>query len=304
MLIRHLSFFVELARERHFAKAASACNVTQPTLSAAIQKLEHELGVHLVIRDHRFIGLTKEGHKLLIWARQILSDYDSLKDDLSSTRSGLTGILRLGVIPATMPAISFITARFCAAHPAVKIDIRSATSRQIQQGLHDFDLDAGMTYLANEPLENVRKIRLYDERYVLVVPRKHPLARQRSVSWKKALRERLCLLSEDMQNRRILNRLAAAEGLEINPHVVSNSFLALLSHLRQGEWVSIMPHTFAYVVAAVPDLVAIDLVEPVHTQAIGLVLSDRDPLSPMANALYACFKKQSLMLEPIFGRSL
>ena len=301
MLIRHLSFFITLARERHFARAAAACHVTQPTLSAAIRKLEEELDVRLVIRDHRFIGLTEEGEKVLTWGRQILADYDSLREDLSGDRRGLTGTLRLGVIPATMPAVSFVTARFSATHPAVTVDIKSMSSSSIQAGLDAFELDGGMTYLDNEPLENIQKIKLYEERYVLVVPKDHQLARHRTATWKAALKERLCLLSEDMQNRRILNKLAESAGLEIHPHVVSNSFLALFSHLQQGEWASVMPHTFAYLVAAVPGLAAIDLVDPVHTQPVGLVLSDRDPLSPLASALLACFKQQAMALEPVFG---
>lgn len=301
MLIRHLSFFLALARERHFGRAADVCNITQPTLSAAIRKLEEELEVRLVVRDHRFVGLTGEGEKLLAWGRQILSDYDSLRDDLAGLGRGLTGTLRLGVIPATMPAVSFVTARFCAAHPAATVEIRSMTSRAIQRALDAFELDGGMTYLENEPLENVRKIPLYQERYVFMVRRGHPLAGRRTVTWQEAAAERLCLLSEDMQNRRILNKLAASIGIAITPQVVSNSFLGIFSHLRHGEWASIVPHTFAYVFAGIPDLVAIDLVEPVHSQAIGLVLSDREPLSPMAGALLASFKDVDLERE--FGSS-
>ena len=63
MLVRHLSYFVTLAREKHFAKAAEACNVAQPTLSAAIRKLEDDLDARLVVRSHRFVGLTTEGEK-------------------------------------------------------------------------------------------------------------------------------------------------------------------------------------------------------------------------------------------------
>ena len=58
MLVRHLSYFVTLARERHFARAAELCHVAQPTLSAAIRTLEEDLGVRLVRRNHRFVGLT------------------------------------------------------------------------------------------------------------------------------------------------------------------------------------------------------------------------------------------------------
>ncbi len=297
MQVRHLSYFVTLARERHFARAAEACNVAQPTLSAAIRTLEADLDVRLVIRNHRFVGLTPEGEKLLAWGRQILTDYTGLRDDLTGLRRGLKGVLRLGVIPAAMPAISFLTARFSAAHPAAKVEIQSLTSRAIQRALNAFEIDGGVTYLDNEPLENVRGTPLYRERYVFVVSRSHRLAGCSTIAWAEAAGERLCLLSEDMQNRRILDKLAASIGVAIKPMVVSNSFLGVCSHLRHGEWSGIVPHNFFYVFGAAPYLMAIDLVDPVHTQSVGLVLSDRDPPSPMAAALLAVVRDFDLEAE-------
>jgi DNA-binding transcriptional LysR family regulator len=297
MMVRHLSYFVALARERHFARAAAACNVAQPTLSAAIRKLEEDFGARLVIRGHRFAGLTPEGERVLAWGRQILSDYSSLREDLSTLRRGLVGTLRLGVIPAAMPSVSFLTARFCAEHPAADVEIHSLNSRAIQQGLDAFELDGGVTYLENEPLEHVRRVPLYREHYVFMTQRGHPFAERRTLTWKEALTQRLCLLSDDMQNRRIINNLAASIGLEITAHVVSNSFLGICSHLRHGDWSSIVPHTFSYVFGGIPDLVQIDLVEPVHDQAIGLVLSNREPSSPMASALLASVLEADLHFD-------
>jgi len=285
VLIRHLSYFIALAREQHFARAAEACNITQPTLTAAIQKLEEDLGVRLVIRDHRFVRLTEEGEKLLVWGRQILVDYGSLKDDLAGLRRGLVGTLHLGVIPAAMSVVSFLTARFTAAHPAAQVEIRSMTSRAIERALEAFEMDAGVTYLENEPLQNVRKVPLYRERYVLVVGRGHPAIAQGTITWKEAAAQRLCLLSEDMQNRRIINNVAASIGVQLKPDVVSNSYLAVLSHVRHGEWASIMPHTYARLFFRGAELVSLDIVEPAHMQSVGLVLSDREPLSPMSGAL-------------------
>jgi DNA-binding transcriptional LysR family regulator len=285
MLIRHLSYFIALAREQHFARAAQASNITQPTLTAAIKKLEEDLGVRLVVRDRRFVRLTDEGQKLLLWGRQILVDYDSLKDELGGLRRGLTGTLHLGVIPAAMAAVPLLTAKFAAAHPAAHVELRSMTSRAIERGLEAFEIDAGVTYLDNEPLQNVRKVPLYRERYVFVARRGHPSAADATITWKQAASERLCLLSEDMQNRRIINKVAASIGVTIKADVVSNSFLAILSHVRHGEWASIVPHTFARQFFSAGDLVAVDIIEPIHTQTIGLVLSDREPLSPMSGAL-------------------
>ena len=297
MLIRHLSYFVTLAREKHYARAASACNIAQPTLSAAIRKLEEDLQVHLVVRGHRFIGLTPDGEKVLQWGQRILVDYASLREGLSGSHRGLTGALRLGVIPAAMPAVAFLTAHFLASHPAVSVDIQSMTSRAIQQGIEAFEIDSGLTYLDNEPLENVRRVPLYRERYVFITRRDNQYAGSQTITWAEAVQQRLCLLSEDMQNRRIIDKIAASIGLQIEASVVTNSFVGVCSHLMQGEWSSIVPHTFPLVLGRSSDLVTIPLVEPFATQPIGLVISSRDPLSPIASALMAIALKDNFEQE-------
>src|SRR5262249_32909839 len=144
-----------------------------------------------------------------------------------------------------------------------------------------------VTYLENEPLENVRRLPLYSERYVLAVHRDHPLATRRAIPWKKAVREHLCLLTDDMQNRRIIDAVAASIGEKIEPVATANSFLVVLSHLLQGGWASIVPHTFFEMFADEDKLVPIRLIEPIHSQLVGLVMSDRDPSTPAARALRA-----------------
>jgi DNA-binding transcriptional LysR family regulator len=285
VLIRHLSFFITLAREKHFARTAELCHIAQPTLSLAIRKLEDYLGIPLVLRGHRFEGLTPEGERALIWARRILTDYESMCEEIASIRNGLSGVLRLGVVPAAMPAIALLTAPFSDAHPAVVIEIQSLGSRLIQRGLDAFELDGGVTYLENEPLEHVKSMPLYDERYVFVTQKDKPCACADAIAWTDAAKQKLCLLSDDMQNRRILDNLARSIGVTISPSIVCNSFLGVCSHLRCADYASIVPHTFFNVFGAAPDLVGLDLVAPTHTQAIGLVVADREPPSPLAAAL-------------------
>jgi DNA-binding transcriptional LysR family regulator len=284
VLIRHLAYFATLAREKHFARSAELCNITQPTLSLAIRKLEDYLGVPLVERGQRFVGLTPEGEKALIWARQILNDYESMRGEIASVKSGLTGALRLGAVPAAMPVIGFLTAPFAAAHPNVVIGIQSLTSRSIQRGLDAFELEGGVTYLESEPLENIRSVPLYDERYVFVTQKSPTLAGVNAIAWADAAKEKLCLLSSDMQNRRILDRLTQSLGITISPSIVCNSFLGVCSHLRCADYASIVPHTFFSVFGPASDLIGLDLIEPTHSQAIGLVVADRDPPSPLVAA--------------------
>ncbi|MFT4185348.1 MAG: LysR family transcriptional regulator substrate-binding protein [Rhizobium sp.] len=108
------------------------------------------------------------------------------------------------------------------------------------------------------------------------------------------------ILSDDMQNRRIMNGIAASVGLSIKPQVTSNSYLAVCAHILNGLWCSIVPHTFFYVFGQGSDLAAIELTSPHQTQAIGLVISDRSPQSPMTKALIRCLSGADFNQE--FGR--
>src|SRR5271163_3066865 len=156
MIVRYLEYLVALARERHFARAATACNVTQPTLSAGIKQLEEQLGVLIVERRQRFVGFTAEGERVLSWALRVLAGYSSLEQELSEMRAGLEGQIRLGAIPVSLPSIAMLTAAFTARHPRTRFQITSLTSVEIQRGLDEFTLDAGITYLDNEPLIGIR----------------------------------------------------------------------------------------------------------------------------------------------------
>ena len=158
MIIRHLQYLCALARERHFARAAAVCNVTQSTLSAGIKQLEESLGVLIVERGQRFIGLTEEGERVLAWAQRVLVDYGGLQQELSEMREGMVGQLRIGAIPVTLPIIPLLTSPFAQRHRGTDIVVISQTSIEIQRRLDEFILDAGVTYLDNEPLARVRRV--------------------------------------------------------------------------------------------------------------------------------------------------
>ena len=94
-----------LAKERHFARAAAACHVSQPTLSAAIQQLEAELGVPIVKRGQRFQGLTNEGRLVMEAAQRMVSERDRLRQLLRERHDGFSGTLRIGVLGSTVPLL-------------------------------------------------------------------------------------------------------------------------------------------------------------------------------------------------------
>ena len=285
MFVRQMHYLVALSREKHFGRAAQACNVTQPTLSAGIRKLEEELGLPIVVRGHRFLGFTTQGERVLAWARQIAADYESLRQERAETGARLSGTLRLGAIPAATAAAPALLAPFRDRFPEVKVQMLTLSSAAIQRGLDELDLDAGITYLENEPLNRVRRVPLYVERYVFVTRAGETLARRRSLRWKEAARQPLCLLTPDMQNRRIIDHVMTQAGLAAQPAIETNSFMGVWSFVRRGPWTSIVPEASFRGLGDAGDLVAVPLVDPVHVQRGGLVLTERDPLSPVAGAL-------------------
>jgi DNA-binding transcriptional LysR family regulator len=300
MNLRHLHYFVALAREKNHARAAKACNVTQPTLSEAVRQLEQELAVPLIDRNGpRFQGLTGEGGRVLIWAQRILADEEALTQELAEMRSGLSGVLRFGIIPAAMPVAPLITNPFCKAHPLVTLKVVEHTSIEIQRGLEEGTLEAGMTYLDNEPLRHVRTLPIYRERYMLLTPVGGPFDGLTSVSWRDAAGLPLCLLTRDMQNRRIIDRLFA-EGGAGRPRVAieTNSVLALIAHVGSGQWSSVIPQTYLSLLGrrtgALQGFTTVPLVEPEASQTVGLLFQERDPLPPLARGLLKSARENDL----------
>jgi DNA-binding transcriptional LysR family regulator len=285
MIVRYLEYIVALARERHFARAAAACNVTQPTLSAGIKQLEESLHVLIVERRQRFVGFTPEGERVLAWAQRVLADYGGLTQELSELREGLEGQIHIGAIPVSLPALALLTAPFSAVHSRTRYQVISQTSVEIQRGLDDFTIDVGITYLDNEPLSRVRAVPLYRERYVLVTRKSSGIADSPSISWAKAATLPLCLLTPAMQNRRILDAQFLAAGATANAVIETNSLVTLWSHIRYGHWSTIVPQTFLLLLEQQGELISMPLVEPEAVHSIGLVASDREPLAPLPRAL-------------------
>jgi DNA-binding transcriptional LysR family regulator len=194
-MIDKLEMFIALANERHFGRAAEAMGVTQPSLSGAIRQLEDQLGVQLVFRGSRFQGLTPEGQRVLDWARRIVGDMRALKDEMRSVHAGLSGNLRIGVIPTALPMVADLTVPFTARHPKMRVTILSRTSAEILDGIDSLTLDAGITYLDNEPLGRVAQTPLYAEFYRYLCAPTSPLARQARVTWAEVALGPLCLSS-------------------------------------------------------------------------------------------------------------
>ena len=285
MIIRQLIYLDALAREKHFRRAAEACHVSQPTLSAAIVQLEEELGVMIVERGRRFQGFTKEGEAVLAHARRILAEADLMKETIAELREGVSGRIRLGAIPTALPMIAHITAPFSARYPEVSLTVLSLTSNEIQSRIDNFELDVGLTYLDNEPLERVISKPIYQESYVLLTREDGTLGSRDAITWAEAAELKLCLLTGDMQNRRIIDGIFRSVGAAPRAAIETNSIFNLCSHAGiEGiaSIVSLQLHEFFGVPLGTR---ALALIEPAAQRTIGLIVADRQPYAPLARNL-------------------
>lgn len=284
-MIEKLEMFIALAREAHFGRAAISLGITQPSLSAGIKQLEAQLGVQLVWRGSRFGGLTPEGQRVLQWARQIVADTRTMREEMRAVRHGLSGNLRLAVIPTALTIAANLTARFTRKHPGVRLTILSATSISILQMIENLEVDAGISYLDNEPLGRVLSVELYHESYSFVCAATSPLAGRASLGWADIATEPLCLLTPDMQNRRIINAQFLAAGVDVTPAVESNSTVVLMSHVETGEWATILPGRIAAFLAAGKAIRIVPMDQTGPPPSVGLIAPWREPHTPVLAAL-------------------
>ena len=286
-MLDKLEYLLALARERNFGRAAETCGVTQPTFSAGIKQLEDTLGVMLVQRTSRFLGFTAEGERVLDWARTIVADARAMRAEVQTLKKGLVGHLRIAAIPTALPMVSALTTPYRAKHPNVKFTILSRTSIDILQMVENLEVDAGLSYIDNEPLGRLRAVPLYNEQYRLLTSADSPLGDHDKVTWAEVGKIPLCLLTPDMQNRRIIDGLLHAAGGRAEPTLESNSMIVLFSHVRTGSWASVMPERLADTLGLTERLRSIPIVEPEVVHQIGLVVPPREPMTPHVSALVA-----------------
>jgi DNA-binding transcriptional LysR family regulator len=286
-LIDKLEFILALAREKHFGRAAETCGVTQPTLSAGVKQLEDQMGVLLVNRGSRFQGFTPEGQRVLEWARRIVGDSRTMREEINSLKLGLSGRLRLAAIPTALAMVATLTTPYREKHPNVQFTIYSRTSIEVLDLLDNLEIDAGITYVENEPLGRVSTVPLYREHYRLLTSADAPLGNRDTVTWSEVAQVPLCLLTPDMQNRRIIDRLLKGAGGESRPTLESDSMILLFSHVRTGRWASVMPAKIADTLGLTDTIRAIPITQPKAVQTIGLVVPQREPMTPITAALVA-----------------
>jgi len=283
--LRDMQLLAALARQKHFARAADECGISQPAFSARIRNLEESLQAPIVRRGNRFMGFTQEGEIVLKWAHKLLADADGLRQDIEQAKGELSGKLRIGVVPSALTYVARLPAQLRAEHPELAVHIISANSQQISRGLEDFTLDAGITYLDEELPASFQVNPIYDEHYVLLCPPDLAPRKKGEATWAEAAEVPLSLLTPDMRNRRIIDAVFSEIGLSPTPVMETNAFTAALAQVATGAAATIATELIANSLPVGKDTVRLPLIEPVVSKPIGLVVAERDPLPPSILAL-------------------
>ena len=282
MQIRQLRYLVVLARERHFGRAANALSISQSALSQAVQQIERHFNTPIVDRGQTgFHGFTEQGTAILQWARQSLVDHDRLLKPERGRDGELNGSLRIGIAPVVMSIVALLTTPYSERHPDVSLSVLAKNVPEIQRSLGAFDIDVGVTYLDGVTRPGLRRYVLYEESYFLLVPSDHVLRGRVSIDWQEVGDWPLCMLTPDLHMRIILQRSFAAAGRQPKAIIETNCSLGLFAHVRSGKWLTIVPHTYFYLLGDLAYIHAIPIANPLVLSTIGLVIQERTPLSPV-----------------------
>ncbi|ALM52732.1 LysR family transcriptional regulator [Halomonas huangheensis] len=235
---RQLGFLAALADERHFGRAARACNVTQPTLSARLKQLEGELGTALIVRGRRFEGFTAEGERVLVHARRVLAELDALRGELTSD-SPLIGRFSLGVVPSALPELVPLLIRLREAFPQLSLRIRELATSALAQGLEDGQLDLVVGFPDAPAMADFACRPLYREVPVAVAnPRYFQLPER--LAWQQLGQFPLVLLTPEMQQRRRLNQRLEQHGVRLSQVQEASSIAALRTMLDAGCGIGVL----------------------------------------------------------------
>jgi len=176
MNLRDLRYILAVVEERHFGRAAERCNVSQPTLSGQIRKLEDSLGITLFERTNRSVVTTAVGEAIAKHARLALEQTDLIEGIARAQRDPMSGRLRLGVIPTISPYLMpLVLRRLAEAHPRLTPVLSEEVTERLLLRLANHEIDAALLATTPEAPDLV-SLPLFEEPFWVAHPRDHPLA--------------------------------------------------------------------------------------------------------------------------------
>jgi len=295
MEIGQLRALVAIAHAGSFTRAARSLGVAQPALSQRLRALELELGVVLVERGNRTVGLTEAGRDLLVRAQRILAEVHDANEELAAHAKLGRGTVRLGCALQTLleGRLAPLLARFHARHPGVKIALREAHTRQVFELLGRGEIDLGLVHLgragdgaiigAEAARDGLVLLRLYREPLVVIVAPDHRLAGRTTARLDDLRDDDFVTFGQGATVRRLVTAAAAARGIELRIVCSTANMGTVRAVVSAGLGVSIVPASAADV--PWPELRVLALSAPRLERIVTLARSSARYESPAMAAL-------------------
>jgi LysR family transcriptional regulator, hydrogen peroxide-inducible genes activator len=238
--LRQLEYVVAVADTLGFHKAAAACHVSQPTLSAQVQLLESVLGVRLFERDRRRVLVTAAGADLVARARRVLLETEDLVAAATRARTPFAGTLRVGVIPTLAPyLLPEVTPAIVRRYPTLSLVFQEEKTADIVKALAEGTLDAGVAALEAE-LGDVAHAEIARDDFLVALPKDHPLAKKRQLALAELEDERVLLLDEGHCFREQALSLCAKAHAEVTSFRAT-SLATLAQMVSSGAGITLLP---------------------------------------------------------------
>ena len=242
MSLRDLEYFIAVAEEQHFSKAAERCNVSQPTLSVQLKKMEQRLGVALFERHPRRVVLTFAGHAILSKARHMLRIDGEITQLAQAAQNPLVGKYKLGIIPTVAPYLLPHLIPFQQENtPKLTPVLQEAKTDDLVHDLRDGALDAALLALPLDGIEDLAITPLYTEKFHLALPENHPLAAQKIISTQDLKEGELLLLEDGHCLREHALEVCEFLGRAENAELKATSLETLRHMVMAGQGVTLMP---------------------------------------------------------------
>lgn len=245
MDIKQLIYLCNLERERHFGRAAEASFVSQPTLSMRLKNLEKELGLNLINRGNNFEGFTAEGLRVLSWAREIVAVYEGLKLEVESLKQGMTGTLRIGVMPQCSVSLAQLIKAVSLVHPGLDYRVSEVSADQLIEALSSHSVDVGIGFFEFSTLNELRfQLVPLDDGGVDVVYHPDHFPELECISLltaEQAVALPLCLSEPSRYFRRYLDNFFRQAGLALHPRLESTSIFQLMQGVFVGIGCALVP---------------------------------------------------------------
>ena len=270
MTLTELKYVVAVAEARHFGQAAERCFVSQPSLSAAVKNLEEELGVQLFERSKRGVFLTEAGEQIVAQARRALEEAERVKTVARQGRNPLKGVLRLGIIHTIAPyLLPDLVGALRHSAPEMPLDVEENTTATLDRMLRAGELEAVILALPYEG-PGIETAPLYEERFRVVAPAKHPLTRRKSLAVEELDAGELLLMPVGHCFRDQV--LDACHEFSRPPEAgrQGNSLETLRSMVASGLGVSVLPATALTPRHTNPLVKAIDFSSPCPVRRVAL----------------------------------